>query len=108
VMHPSIPYQFYGYCRNRVAWYATWAMKSLMNIILVVLVGSFLAGCDRDDNSAPVAAVPTNVRLGFFPNLTHAQAVLGVTSGEFAAAVAPGVFTGQQFNAGPSLIEALF
>ena len=83
-------------------------MKSLMNIILVVLVGSFLAGCDRDDNSAPVAAVPTNVRLGFFPNLTHAQAVLGVTSGEFAAAVAPGVFTGQQFNAGPSLIEALF
>ena len=48
------------------------------------------------------------MRLGFFPNLTHAQAVLGTTSGEFAAAVAPAAFKSQQFNAGPGLIEALF
>jgi NitT/TauT family transport system substrate-binding protein len=40
--------------------------------------------------------------------VTHAQAVLGVTSGDFANAVAPSKFTAQQFNAGPSLIEALF
>ena len=45
---------------------------------------------------------------GLFPKfLTHGQAVLGVSSGEFAAAIAPGKFTPQQFNAGPSLIEAL-
>jgi NitT/TauT family transport system substrate-binding protein len=46
--------------------------------------------------------------LGFFPNVTHAQAVLGVTSGDFQKAVGPVKFNSQQFNAGPSLIEALF
>jgi NitT/TauT family transport system substrate-binding protein len=48
------------------------------------------------------------VRLGYFPNITHAQAVLGVTSGDFAAAVGPTKFTARAFNAGPSLVEAMF
>ena len=47
------------------------------------------------------------VRLGYFANLTHAQAVLGVASGDFQKAVAPSQFTTKVFNAGPSLIEAL-
>ncbi|HXE55371.1 MAG TPA: ABC transporter substrate-binding protein [Tepidisphaeraceae bacterium] len=47
------------------------------------------------------------VRLGYFANLTHAQAVLGVSSGEFAQAIAPAQLRTQVFNAGPSLIEAL-
>ena len=45
---------------------------------------------------------------GFFPNVTHAQAVLGVTSGDFARAVAPAQFSSQKFNAGPALIDSLF
>ena len=83
-------------------------MKWLLN--LLVLIGlSLAAGCDKGTASTAVApATSTEVRLGFFPNVTHAQAVLGVTSGDFAAAVAPAKFTPQQFNAGPSLIEALF
>jgi NitT/TauT family transport system substrate-binding protein len=52
--------------------------------------------------------VPERVRLGYFANLTHAQAVLGVSSGEFEKAVAPAKFETRIFNAGPSLIEALF
>ncbi len=48
------------------------------------------------------------VRLGYFANLTHAQAVLGVKSGDFATALAPASFSTKIFNAGPSLIEALF
>jgi NitT/TauT family transport system substrate-binding protein len=47
------------------------------------------------------------VRLGYFANLTHAQAVLGVSSGEFEAALKPSKLTTRIFNAGPSLIEAL-
>jgi NitT/TauT family transport system substrate-binding protein len=50
----------------------------------------------------------TEVRLGYFANLSHAQAVLGVASGEFEKAVAPAKFKTKVFNAGPSLIEALF
>ena len=58
--------------------------------------------CEREQGrSAQV------VRLGYFANLTHAQAVLGVSSGDFARAVAPVELKTQLFNAGPSLIEAL-
>jgi len=83
-------------------------MKSFFALIPLIALTLLLPACDRTDTSVPAAAPPTDVRLGFFPNLTHAQAVLAVTSGDFAAAVAPGKFTPQQFNAGPSLIEALF
>jgi NitT/TauT family transport system substrate-binding protein len=47
------------------------------------------------------------VRIGYFGNLTHAQAVLGVFSGEFGKAIEPAVLKTKVFNAGPSLIEAL-
>jgi NitT/TauT family transport system substrate-binding protein len=70
-----------------------------------------LAGCDRgaktsDDVSKPTA--PAVVRIGYFANLTHAQAVLGVSSGEFAQAIAPAKLEAKPpFNAGPALMEAL-
>jgi len=60
--------------------------------------------CDRQHASQTQV---TEVRLGYFANLTHAQAVLGVSSGEFAKAIEPATLTTQVFNAGPSLIEAL-
>jgi NitT/TauT family transport system substrate-binding protein len=56
--------------------------------------------------AAPVA--PGVVRIGYFANLTHAQAVLGVADGEFAQAVQPAKLETRVFNAGPSLVEALF
>jgi NitT/TauT family transport system substrate-binding protein len=86
-----------------------------MRIAIRMLAFTILAatiGCSKSENSAggptTQAAPVAEVRLGFFPNLTHAQAVLGVTSGEFANAVAPAKLVNRQFNAGPSLIEALF
>jgi NitT/TauT family transport system substrate-binding protein len=48
------------------------------------------------------------VTIGYFANLTHAQAVLGVASGDFERAVAPLKLETKLFNAGPSLVEALF
>ena len=76
---------------------------------LVPLVATLLVGCGKSPtSSAPGASTAVDVRLGFFPNLTHAQAVLGIASGDFEKAVAPGTFTARPFNAGPSLIEALF
>jgi NitT/TauT family transport system substrate-binding protein len=93
-------------------------MKQLAHYLVWIGIGLMGFGCDRSAGnggsaapaSGPAAAAPsvTAVRLGFFPNVTHAQAVLGVTSGDFEEAVAPASFTPQQFNAGPSLIEALF
>src|SRR5207247_8905286 len=56
----------------------------------------------------PASAPPAEVRIGYFANLSHAQAVLGVSSGEFERAIAPAKLKTKVFNAGPSLIEALF
>jgi NitT/TauT family transport system substrate-binding protein len=57
---------------------------------------------------AGTLAPVTEVRIGYFANLSHAQAVLGVASGEFEQAIAPAKLKTKVFNAGPSLVEALF
>jgi len=46
------------------------------------------------------------LRLGLFPNLTHAQALVGNGEGLFAREVG-GPVTVRQFNAGPAAMEAL-
>jgi NitT/TauT family transport system substrate-binding protein len=47
--------------------------------------------------------------VGYFPNLTHAQALAGLVRGDFATALGPGVkIETIVFNAGPSVIEAMF
>src|SRR5918998_255289 len=49
------------------------------------------------------------LRIGYFPNITHAQAVIGLGNGDFQRALGDNVqVTTQIFNAGPSAIEALF
>src|SRR5437868_9019709 len=93
-------------------------MASLMlwfRVVIAVLLLGFAAGCDSGANTsggtasrAPGGGGPSEVRIGYFANLTHAQAVLGVSSKDFDNAVAPAKVTTKVFNAGPSLIEALF
>ncbi len=46
------------------------------------------------------------LRVGFFPNLTHAQALVGAGEGTFAKDL-QGRFSSRQFNAGPAAMEAL-
>lgn len=49
------------------------------------------------------------LRLGYFPNVTHAQALIGVADGVFAEALGPTIrLETTTFNAGPAVIEALF
>ncbi|WP_163513409.1 ABC transporter substrate-binding protein [Fodinicola acaciae] len=49
-----------------------------------------------------------SVRLGYFPNLTHATAIVGVQEGLFQKSLGATKLTTQTFNAGPAEIEALF
>ena len=59
------------------------------------------------DNSA--AAEPAVLRLGYFPNVTHATAIVGVEKGFFADALGDAAtLETALFNAGPAAIEALF
>ena len=84
-------------------------MTKTMGFTLALALLLALAGCDRSGKTPSVAAGqgPAEVRLGYFANVTHAQAVMGVASGEFADAVKPAKISTRVFNAGPSLIEAL-
>ncbi|MGI8908552.1 MAG: ABC transporter substrate-binding protein [Candidatus Sumerlaeaceae bacterium] len=55
------------------------------------------------------AAAEEVVKLGYFPNVTHAQAVIGVARGDFQKALGPDVkLETSVYNAGPSVIEAVY
>lgn len=71
-----------------------------MRLTLSLLLLLSLASCKRE------AASSGAVRLGFFPNVTHAQALVG-NLGAFEKAIAPEPLETRQFNAGPTAMEAL-
>jgi len=78
---------------------------------LFIVAAWAVSGCGKEDaagSSTQPAKAPDEVRIGYFANLTHAQAVLGVESGDFEKAIAPSKVKTRVFNAGPSLVEALF
>ncbi|MFL5320966.1 MAG: ABC transporter substrate-binding protein [Myxococcaceae bacterium] len=54
----------------------------------------------------PKVTADTPLRLGFFPNITHAQALVGKTDGTFQKAT-HGKVEMHAFNAGPAAMEAL-
>lgn len=65
-------------------------------------------------NSSPLlsqnnTSTTTDVlRIGYFPNINHAQAVIGLGNGDFQKALGDIKVETQIFNAGPSAMEALF
>ena len=84
-------------------------MNRLCVIWSLFAIAAVLVGCKKQPASGSAAGTPLReLRLGYFANLTHAQAVLGVENGDFAKTIAPAKLTTRVFNAGPSLIEALF
>lgn len=69
----------------------------------------FLVALASAPAHASTAATPDVVRIGYFANVTHAQALVGVARGDFARAFEGGPRVEfQTFNAGPSVIEAIF
>lgn len=73
---------------------------------LSVLLAFTLAACGSASSSNGGSVT---VRLAYFPNMTHAVALVGVARGTFKAALGPNVnLQTETFNAGPALIEALF
>src|SRR2546430_17220357 len=51
---------------------------------------------------------PTVLRVGYFPNITHAQALVGSANGQFEKSLGAGVKgEWKAFNAGPSAIEVM-
>ncbi len=66
------------------------------------------AGSSAAGSAAAGAATSADtLRLGYFPNVTHASAVLGVADGTFQDALGGTKLETSTFNAGPAAIEAL-
>jgi NitT/TauT family transport system substrate-binding protein len=63
------------------------------------------AAADSGGTTAPSAAA--ELRLGYFGNVTHAPALIGVDRGFFAEALGGTRLSTQVFNAGPAAVEAL-
>ncbi|HEY1921227.1 MAG TPA: aliphatic sulfonate ABC transporter substrate-binding protein [Tepidisphaeraceae bacterium] len=82
----------------------TWRTAGLFFIALAL--GA--SGCDKSQSAQGTSAPALDsVTLGYFANVTHAQAVLGVASGDFQTALGPTQLKTKVFNAGPELIQAL-
>ena len=78
-------------------------MKRLVVVCIFLAAAVLLAACGASSSTNA-----TTIRVGFFPNLTHAQALVGLADGSFQKALGDGVkINSVQFNAGPSAMEAL-
>jgi NitT/TauT family transport system substrate-binding protein len=67
-----------------------------------------LCGCGPKGETTGSGSGTTTVHLAFFPNVTHAVALVGTANGAFARALGPNKIEERIFMAGPSEIEALF
>lgn len=59
-------------------------------------------------SSARISVFSNTVRIGYFPNISHAQALVGIANGTFERALEGTNVQYKVFNAGPAAIEALF
>ena len=89
----------HSYAYVRLPLVATVAIVALLATIFFVPAGS--NGPNAQSDGPPV------IRLGHFPNVTHAQAVIAHHTGRFDEALG-GRIDWTLFNAGPTAIEALF
>jgi|SRR5680860_124118 len=78
-------------------------------LILIALI-SFLTACSsQKESSKGTENNNVTVRVGFFPNITHSQALVGKAEGTFQKSFGESnKIEWKKFNAGPEEISALF
>ena len=64
-------------------------------------------GNNSDPASAEASPPPSQVRLGFFPNVTHAPALVGIAEGTFTTALGGVALKPFTFDSGTAAAEAL-
>ena len=91
-------------------------MSAALAVLLPLLLLAACGGGSGGDGAPAAAAAPAGqaapggtLRLGYFPNVTHAPAVIGVEEGLFEAALGEGVdLEVVTFGSGTEAVEALF
>jgi NitT/TauT family transport system substrate-binding protein len=83
-------------------------------LVFIAVIALLLTGCGGGSSGAvgpasgPSKTPPAQVRVGYFANVTHAQALIGISRGDFQKALGSVPLKTQMFNAGPSVVEAFF
>ncbi|CAN5584754.1 ABC transporter substrate-binding protein [soil metagenome] len=80
-------------------------IRTATTITTLGLVAMMMAGCSSAAGNAPEEV--TELRLGYFANVTHAPALVGLQEGLIEDALGEVDVTTSVFNAGPAAIEAL-
>jgi sulfonate transport system substrate-binding protein len=90
------------------------SVRRLVPLALAVALAAAACGGDNSGTAnaggtATASGAKVTLRLGYFPNITHATALVGVDKGIFADKLGPDVkLETSTYNAGPAAIEALF
>jgi len=83
----------------------------LATITTLALLATACSRADRGDENTNTAAQDqgpaAELRLGYFPNVTHAPALIGLDKGLFEKELGKTKLTRQEFNAGPNEVAAL-
>src|SRR5579872_4167178 len=81
----------------------------IASVIIGIVIVLSLTSNSFTTHSQSLSETKSDVlRIGYFPNINHAQAVIGVGNGDFQNALGSVKIESQVFNAGPAAIEALF
>ena len=87
-------------------------LRRTLSLIALVPLAAGLAACggssSADSGEAAESGAAPELRLGYFANVTHAAALIGVQEGLFEKELGDTKLTTQVFNAGPDEVEALF
>lgn len=81
---------------------------------LLAAAAVLAAACGKDaqgssSNSTASSSQSVTLHLGYFPNITHSQAIVGIANGTFAKDLGANVkLQTKTFNAGPDEVQALF
>jgi NitT/TauT family transport system substrate-binding protein len=83
--------------------------RSLVALLATAATCGLAACGSAQANGGSGDSGPVTLRLGYYPNLTHAVALVGVEKGYFTRALGSRVtLETQTFNAGPAAVEAIF
>ena len=75
---------------------------------VAMALGLVATGCGSAGGDGGEGGGSDTLTLGYFPNITHVPALVGVENGTFADALGDVELQTQTFNAGPDAINALF
>jgi NitT/TauT family transport system substrate-binding protein len=92
--------------RRRVLWISAAAAV----VAIGAAVTGTVVGSAKNADAQPAASAgnpATELRLGYFGNVTHAPALIGLSQGTIAKNLGGTKLSTQVFNAGPAAIEAL-